>query len=116
MQVSLEEYKRIHHSHTYPSGGWLTGCHLGRQLKNICRTLGGLAYSLVGCDGTSISVLDPTPQALQFKALFAKLASLLPKIPLPPERFHPSLTVYFILFSDSAQVLNCNVIHAHMEE
>lgn len=41
-----------------------------------------LVYSPIGCKDTSIAVLKPVPQVLQFGARLTDLASLLPKIPL----------------------------------
>lgn len=43
----------------------------------------GLAHSPLGCNRTRVVTLDPTHQALSFRACLTKLASLLSKISLP---------------------------------
>jgi len=50
-------------------------CH-GRQLRDGCTVLVGLAYLLFSCNGMSIATLDPTLQVLQFKVLYAYIILL----------------------------------------
>lgn len=70
MLVSLEGCERIPHNSTQPWCGWPSAsCH-GRQLRNVCYFLIGLAYSPISC--SVVSPFGPVPQVLQFKACLHK--------------------------------------------